>query len=66
MFGRSSRSDRISVTNGELEAVALGSSYINIGYNGKTIRSLINVKPAVAVNTLTDLYLDSALPATLK
>ena len=61
----SSRNDRVRVTNGELEAIAKGTSYINIGYKGKTIRSLVKVNAGEAEKALTDLYQNPALPSTL-
>ncbi|MEK4253362.1 hypothetical protein [Ureibacillus sp. FSL K6-2830] len=59
----SSRTDRVNVTGGELEALASGTSYIDISYNGKTIRKLVTVESTA---TIGDFYLDTALPSTMK
>ncbi|KAA9022048.1 VWA domain-containing protein [Niallia endozanthoxylica] len=58
----SSRPDRVQVKNGELEAVASGLTSITLEYKGKTIRSSVKVTTG---KTLTNFYLDSALPSSL-
>jgi Bacterial Ig-like domain (group 2) len=60
----STRSDRISVAvDGTLTALSSGSSYIDIVYQGKSIRAAVK---AVSGPSLTGIYLGTAMPVTLK
>lgn len=59
---KSSQPGRIDVANEALMALNEGTSYIDIEYRGKKIRSLVMVEAAAAV---TSLYLDKAIPSTM-